>query len=139
ITLGLQAALHQLEAQVGRSVTFRERWACSSAAGGLGLVAVGAVPELTAEAARRAALGAGAKVLGTFAYRMGAADVARLESLDPDVILLAGGTDGGNRDIPLHNAARIAGSRCRAPVVVACNERVAPEAAHLLEAAGREV
>ena len=50
------------------------RLASSSAAGGLRMVTVGLVRELTAEAARQAALGAGAKLVGSFAYRLTAAD-----------------------------------------------------------------
>ena len=60
------------------------------------MVTVGLVRELTAEAARQAALGAGAKLVGTFAYRLTAADIAQIDALAPDILLLCGGTDGGN-------------------------------------------
>lgn len=133
---GLRLALRRLEEACGRRWDFGEKWAASSAAGGLRLVAIGLVPELTAEAARRAALGAGARVLRAFAYRMDKADVQELERLEPDVILLAGGTDGGNRDVVLHNARQVAASRCRAPVVVACNRDVAEEVSRILEEGG---
>ena len=42
------------------------------------MVTVGLVRELTAEAARRAALGAGARLVGTFAYRLNRADIERI-------------------------------------------------------------
>ena len=45
------------------------------------MVTVGLVRELTAEAARRAALGAGAKLVGTFAYRITLRDMAQIEEL----------------------------------------------------------
>jgi uncharacterized protein (TIGR01319 family) len=63
INVGLHAALRDLEQRIGRMPSFHYRLASSSAAGGLRMVTVGLVRELTAEAARRAALGAGAKVV----------------------------------------------------------------------------
>ena len=65
VTEGLHKALGDLERRIGWLPDFKHRLACSSAAGGLRMVTVGLVPELTAEAARRAALGAGAKLTGT--------------------------------------------------------------------------
>ena len=55
---GLSNALRLLEAKCGR-LDFGERYAASSAAGGLRMIASGLVPELTAEAAKCASLGAG--------------------------------------------------------------------------------
>lgn len=57
---GLNNALAILKEQIGE-IEFSERYACSSAAGGLRMVAIGLVPELTAKAARQASLGAGAQ------------------------------------------------------------------------------
>ena len=61
VNLGLDAALEQLAERLGGLPRFRHRLASSSAAGGLRMVTVGLVRELTAEAARQAALGAGAR------------------------------------------------------------------------------
>ncbi|HET8609791.1 MAG TPA: methylaspartate mutase accessory protein GlmL [Burkholderiales bacterium] len=134
VTIGMNAALADLELRIGRLPHFRYRLASSSAAGGLRMVTVGLVRELTAEAARRAALGAGAKLVGTFAYRLTAADVARIAELAPDILLLAGGTDGGNRDIILHNAEALGKSSLDCPIVVAGNRDAADDArAHLGE------
>jgi hypothetical protein len=102
--IGMKAGLDDLERRLGGLPRFKYRLASSSAAGGLRMVTVGLVRELTAEAARRAALGAGAKLVGTFAYRLTESDVERIVSLAPDILLLAGGTDGGNSDVILHNA-----------------------------------
>ena len=68
VNSGLDAALADLEAHMGTLPEFRHRLASSSAAGGLRMVTVGLVPDLTAKAARQAALGAGAKVAGTCAF-----------------------------------------------------------------------
>jgi uncharacterized protein (TIGR01319 family) len=126
VTLGLKRAL--AAAGVGlrkRDLAgFTLRLACSSAAGGLSLVAIGLVPELTAEAARRAALGAGAVVQDVYSYQLTHHEVARMETLQPDIILLAGGTDGGEATTIVHNAVMLAESRLRVPVVVAGNKAV---------------
>ena len=138
ITGGLTKALSDLEGRIGPLPDFKHRLACSSAAGGLGMVTVGLVKELTAEAAKQAALGAGAKLTGTFSHGLTQGDIAEVEALAPDIILLAGGTDGGNSDVILGNAAKLAAA-VTCPVVVAGNREAADEAAGLLKAAGKPV
>ena len=128
---GLENALGSFPpAQLDR-VAFRR--ACSSAAGGLKIVAVGLVPALTVKAAREAALGAGARVLAAYGYTLNEAEIAEIGALEPDLLLLAGGTDGGNREVILENAARIAAAGLALPVVVAGNKSAADGAASLLE------
>jgi uncharacterized protein (TIGR01319 family) len=128
VTIGMKAALADLERRLGALPRFRHRLASSSAAGGLRMVTVGLVRELTAEAARRAALGAGARLVGTFAYRLTQQDIAAIDRLDPDILLLAGGTDGGNSAVILDNARRLGASRLACPVVYAGNRAAADEA-----------
>jgi len=128
VTIGMRAALADLEREAGALPRFRYRLASSSAAGGLRMVTVGLVRELTAEAARQAALGAGAKLVGTFAYRLTAADLEAIAALAPDIVLLAGGTDGGNLDVVLHNAAALGASRLACPIVYAGNRSAADAA-----------
>ncbi|MFO1328062.1 MAG: methylaspartate mutase accessory protein GlmL [Rubrivivax sp.] len=135
VTVGLQAALDRLHAQLGAVPRWRHRLAASSAAGGLRMVTVGLVRELTAEAARQAALGAGAKLVGSYAGRLTRADVQAIEATAPDVLLLCGGTDGGNRDTILHNAGVLARSGLACPIVVAGNREAADEVQDLLPAA----
>ena len=137
VTLGLDQALAALERRLGRLPHFKHRLASSSAAGGLKMVTVGLVRELTAEAARQAALGAGAKLVGTFAYRLTPHDMREIERLEPDIVLLAGGTDGGNSEVVRHNAERVATSAIACPVVVACNRDIAEDIAASLLAAGK--
>lgn len=132
ITIGMKAALADLEQRIGALPQFRYRLASSSAAGGLRMVTIGLVRELTAEAARHAALGAGAKLVGTFAYRLTAADIEKLSALAPDILLLAGGTDGGNSEVVLHNAAALGNSGLACPIVYAGNRTAADEARALL-------
>jgi uncharacterized protein (TIGR01319 family) len=137
VSEGLNAALADLESRMGALPDFEHRLACSSAAGGLRMVTVGLVRELTAEAARQAALGAGARLVGCFAQRLTAKDIAGIEDLAADLLLLAGGTDGGNSEVILHNARILAAARLSCPVIVAGNRAAADEAAAALQAGGK--
>src|SRR3990170_6796353 len=85
LMLGLNQALESLRALVGDR-KYQRVLASSSAAGGLRMVALGLVPELTAEAAKRAALGAGAKVLQAFSHRISNREVSELQAINPDII-----------------------------------------------------
>ncbi len=71
----------------------------SSAGGGLQMLVAGVVKEMTAESANRAALGAGSIVMDALAINDGRKTWERIElirNLRPDMILLSGGTDGGD-------------------------------------------
>ena len=92
---GLQKALDLLEQKTGK-LDFDACYACSSAAGGLRMVTSGLVPELTGEAAKLASLGAGAKVVGVYAFQLTEDDLEDIQAAKPDIFLLVGGTDGGN-------------------------------------------
>ena len=139
VNVGLDVALAKLAEALGGLPSFTYRLASSSAAGGLRMVTIGLVRELTAEAARQAALGAGAKLCGDFAYRLTAADLREVEALAPDIVLLCGGTDGGNREVILHNAQALAKSALACPVVVAGNRETTDEIVELLSEGGRLV
>ena len=117
---GLQEGLDVLFAQTGK-LEFQRVLGCSSAAGGLKMVAIGLVPELTAEAAKRAALGAGAKVLGVYCNELSEYEIEEIAALKPEIILLAGGTDGGNKEVILHNARMLCTLGLDVPVLVAGN------------------
>lgn len=128
---GLEEALTAYSSSQLDGVVFKG--ASSSASGGLKIVAVGLVPDLTVKAAREAALGAGARVLSAYAYILNEAEIAEIRSLEPDLLLLAGGTDGGEKKTILENAARIAACGLDAPVVVAGNKSAVYEAASILK------
>ncbi len=137
VMIGMKAALADLAQRLGALPRFQYRLASSSAAGGLRMVTVGLVRELTAEAARRAALGAGAKLVGTFAYRLTAQDVHAIKALAPDILLLAGGTDGGNSEVVLANAGRLGVTDLACPIIYAGNRAAAEDACAAL--AGKSV
>lgn len=137
VRVGMRAALADLERHLGSLPKFKHRLASSSAAGGLRMVTVGLVRELTAEAARRAALGGGAKLVGTFAYRLTRSDLESILRAAPDILLLCGGTDGGNREVILANAAALADSAINCPIVVAGNRDAADDVMATLTARGK--
>jgi uncharacterized protein (TIGR01319 family) len=114
-----------------------EALACSSAGGGLRLAVVGYEREVTGEAGHRVGLSAGARVVHVAAGRLDRAAVSGLRASRPDIVLLVGGTDGGNADVLLHNAARLARARITVPIVAAGNIDARDEVAALLTSTGR--
>ncbi|MEH0971677.1 glutamate mutase L [Micromonospora sp. CPCC 205546] len=133
--------LHGLDAAVAAAtaglVAGGAPWyVCSSAGGGLRLAVIGYEPLVTAQAGRRVGLSAGANVVHVAAGRLGAADLAALRAARPDVVLLVGGTDGGDAETLTHNATRLARARWRVPVVLAGNVVVRDELHAVLVGAG---
>ncbi|MFI5489679.1 glutamate mutase L [Micromonospora echinaurantiaca] len=131
---GLDAAVAAATAGLGaRGAPW---YVCSSAGGGLRLAVVGYEQLVTAQAGRRVGLSAGANVVHVAAGRLGAAELTGLRAARPDVVLLVGGTDGGDGDTLTHNATRLARARWRRPVVLAGNADVRDELHALLAGAG---
>ncbi len=128
---GLNTALARLQEQTGK-LDFSECYACSSAAGGLRMITSGLVPELTGEAAKLASLGAGAKVIGVYAFQLTEDDLADIAREQPDIFLLVGGTDGGNTACILHNARMLSTLEPEFPVVIAGNRTAARECQRIL-------
>src|SRR5262245_18165527 len=119
---GLDLALSELRAAAPQ-LEPDEVHACSSAGGGLRLGVVGLEEALTGEAARRAALSAGARVV--CAVSGGLLEPAGLEKLlgaNPDIVLLAGGTNGGNTASLIGSATILAGREIDVPIVLAGNQ-----------------
>jgi uncharacterized protein (TIGR01319 family) len=112
--------------------------ASSSAAGGLRIAVVGNVPGLTVEAANQAALGAGAKIVGSTAFKLAAGQIVEIEQLRPDMILLTGGVDGGDTATILHNARVLADSALSVPMVIAGNQTIAGEVTEILHTGKKE-
>jgi uncharacterized protein (TIGR01319 family) len=109
----------------------------SSAKGGLAIAAIGIVPELTAEMAKLTAYSAGAKLTHSFAYALSAADIAMLRNSKSDIILLAGGADGGNAHYPVENARKLAEAKLPTTIVFAGNRAVRDEVERILK--GRDL
>jgi len=141
IMIGFNNAFVALEEQISSKtdldkVEFVRKVACSSAAGGLKMVAIGLIPDLTADAAKKAALGAGARVIETFSFELNNREMRKIKELPLDIILLAGGTDGGNKQCIIHNAKLIAKHQIDVPVIVAGNKVAEDEIEEIFEEAG---
>lgn len=113
--------------------------AASSAGGGLRIAVVGFESVVTAEAGRRAALTSGGKVVHVFSGRLSGMDLVFLTAAEPDLVLLVGGTDGGNSEVLLHNAAVLTHLQQKVPIVVAGNADAAGTAEQVLAAGGLQV
>ncbi|MEE9129154.1 MAG: glutamate mutase L [Phycisphaerales bacterium] len=109
----------------------------SSAGGGLQMMVAGVVAQMTAASAKRAALGAGAIVMDVIAAndkRRPHEQIQRIRELRPDMILVSGGTDGGNTTLVVQIAELIApakpqprfGSEFTLPLIFAGNKDAAP-------------
>ena len=129
---GLANGIEILEQKIGK-LNYDACYACSSAAGGLRMVTSGLVPELTGEAAKLASLGAGAKVVGVYAFELTKEDIEQIRVTKPDIFLLVGGTDGGNVECILHNAKMLATISPQFPVVIAGNRTAAQECKDILK------
>lgn len=115
VLIGLDAAV------AATGVRPDELLVCSSAGGGLRLAVIGYERLVTAQAGYRVGLSAGAKVVHIAAGRLDQAALSELRAAKPDVVLLVGGTDGGDEETITHNATRLAKARWRVPVVLAGN------------------
>lgn len=136
---GYAAALAAATGPLGAKPTIDEQLAVSSAGGGLRVAAVGLVADLTAAAARQAALNAGARVEVVLAGTLDDEQLDELQAARPEIVLFAGGTDGGQAELVLENARRLAARRIGGNAVVACNAAIAAEAAELLRGGGARV
>jgi uncharacterized protein (TIGR01319 family) len=115
----------------------------SSAGGGLQMLVVGVVKSMTAESAARAALGAGAIVMEVISVDDGRKPYEKVElirKLRPDMILLAGGVEGGTVKHVVELAELIAaadpkprfGSTYKMPVIYAGNSQAREEIKKIL-------
>jgi len=116
----------------------------SSAGGGLQMVVGGVVGKMSASSAERAALGAGAIVMDTFSADDGRENfeqVTKIRHLRPDIVLLAGGTDGGEKDLTLELCETLLqadpqprfGETLSLPVIFAANKEIREEAKEILD------
>lgn len=135
---GFNTALEKLENAHPKMGEISAVSACSSAAGGLKMGAIGLVEELTAEAAKRACLGAGALVNHVYTHHLSKKEIKTLKSAAIDIILLAGGTDGGNKECIIHNAQKLKEAEIEVPIIVAGNKDAADEIETIFEGSSIE-
>ena len=127
ITIGYTNALQELYKKLGEEIQFDKIISCSSAAGGLKMAAIGLVEELTVEAAKRVCLGAGARVDLVLSHHINKKEVQSIIDKKIDIILLAGGTDGGNSECVLYNAKMLGEAGIQIPIIYAGNKSCVDE------------
>jgi uncharacterized protein (TIGR01319 family) len=134
---GYEEALSKLNQNMNQTIKFDKIVACSSAAGGLKMAAIGLVEELTTEAARRVCLGAGAKVELVLSHHINNQEVQSIIDKKIDIILLAGGANGGNSECVIFNAKKIAESSISVPIIFAGNKDAIDEVTAIFERANK--
>jgi len=110
---------------------------CSSAAGGLSIVVVGLSPSLSLKAGEQISHNAGAKVVGSFSYKLSDDEIEEINNLEADIILLAGGINGGDEDVISHNALKLSKTTSDPVVVIAGNKCVCDKIANIFKSAGK--
>ncbi len=122
VTIGLKGALEDLKNKLkDTELLWDEFLATSSAAGGLRMTVHGLVYDMTVRAAREAALGAGAIIKHVTAGKLRRTDLKKIEEIRPNIILVAGGVDYGERETALHNFEVISSMKLDIPVIYAGN------------------
>lgn len=127
VGIGLRRAVIDLEKGIGPVGVLSDVpvYATSSAAGGLKMTVHGLVPDMTSRAAREAALGAGAVVRYQTAGELAEDDWEEILRIRPNIMLLAGGVDHGDRRVVLENAKKLASwfsqTTWRIPIIYAGN------------------
>ena len=139
VVRGLEAARKDLEKRLAVNTRDAALMAASSAAGGLRMTVHGLTRDMTLRAAREASLGAGAIVTFTTAGKIYPDAMEEVRRINPNIILLAGGVDYGDRDIVMANARSLASLKLEIPLIYAGNKTVRSEIRRLFESAGMPV
>lgn len=138
VTIGLEEAIDALKRSMGAdTLTYDRLLATSSAAGGLKMTVHGLVYDMTVKAAKEAALGAGANIHMVTAGRLRRSEIQQIEAIRPNIVMIAGGVDYGERDTALYNAECIAALDLKVPVLYAGNIQNRDDVELIFEAAGK--
>mgnify|MGYP001132720887 CR=1 FL=1 len=140
VNIGLKEAIDDLCKNLKvDSVEYGELIATSSAAGGLRMTVHGLVYDMTVRAAKEAALGAGANIKFVTAGKLRKSDLRKIKEINPNIILIAGGVDYGERETALHNSELIAELKLGIPVIYAGNIENQEDVKDIFEESGDEL
>ncbi|MCX7653605.1 MAG: GlmL-related ornithine degradation protein [Fervidobacterium sp.] len=139
VTIGIDMALKKMENTLGQKLNWEKFGATSSAAGGLKMTVHGLVYDMTVRAAKEAALGAGAVIKYITAGKMDDFHLKKILSIQPKLILLAGGVDYGETETVVHNAKMLAKLELDVPIIYAGNIAAAEHVEYILTSAGKKV
>lgn len=139
VNIGLQAAIDDMKKNLQiEELEYKHMLATSSAAGGLRMTVHGLVYDMTVKAAREAALGAGANIHMVTSGKLTKVDMLKLNKIQPNIILIAGGVDYGEKETALYNSELIAASDLDVPVIYGGNTAVVEDVKLIFEAYGKE-
>lgn len=121
VTIGLENAVKDIENKIKEPLTWKKMMATSSAAGGLKITVHGLMEQMTVRAAKEAALGAGGIIKMVTSGKMRKIDLKRIRKINPNMIMIAGGTDYGERETAIYNAELISVEKFNKPIVYCGN------------------
>lgn len=140
VTVGLKGAIDSLTKNLqADEITWDDMLATSSAAGGLKMTVHGLVYDMTVRAAKEAALGAGGIIKMITSGKMRRTDLKKIQEIKPNIILVAGGVDYGERDTALYNLEMILSMELNIPIIYAGNIENQEEVRLMCEEAGNQV
>lgn len=140
VTVGLKGAINDLKKNLNADeITWDDMLATSSAAGGLKMTVHGLVYDMTVRAAKEAALGAGGIIKMITSGRMRKTDLKKIQEISPNIILVAGGVDYGERETALYNLEMILSMGLKTPIIYAGNIENQEEVRLMCEEAGNQV
>lgn len=139
VIIGIENALKKMQEKLGEELSWGKFAATSSAAGGLKMTVHGLVYDMTVRAAREAALGAGAVIKYITAGKMDEFHLRKIVSVQPKLILLAGGVDYGESETVIHNAKLLAKLELDVPIIYAGNAAAAEHVEEIFSSAGKKV
>ena len=140
VNIGLKASIDDLAKSLAiDSIEYTELIATSSAAGGLRMTVHGLVYDMTVKAAKEAALGAGANIKQITAGKLRKFDLKKIKEINPNIILIAGGVDYGERDTAFYNSQLIAELNLDIPIIYAGNIENHEEVKELFEGTNTEL
>ena len=139
VNIGLQDAIDDLETSLKEKIEYKNLFATSSAAGGLKMTVHGLVYDMTVKAAKEDALGAGANIKSVTAGKLRKSDLDKIQGIKPNIILIAGGVDYGERDTALYNSELIANLNLNIPIIYAGNIENQDEVREIFKARDSEI
>jgi len=140
VTIGLKGAIEDLKGNLqADTLTWDDMLATSSAAGGLKMTVHGLVYDMTVRAAKEAALGAGGIIKMITSGRLRKTDLKKIQDIKPNIILVAGGVDYGERDTALYNMEMILSMGLKIPIIYAGNIENQEEVRLMCEEADNQI
>ncbi|SHI65728.1 conserved hypothetical protein [Clostridium amylolyticum] len=133
VNIGLQRAISDIELQLGDKIVYDKMLACSSAAGGLKITVHGLIEDMTVKAAKEAALGAGGNIKYITAGKLKPNDIKKIKEIQPNIIIIAGGTDYGESETAIYNSKIIRDEDINIPIIYCGNKAAEEEIKEILK------